>query len=32
VTRRVYLHVTEARRRANVEKLDSLLGPYLSLD
>ena len=32
VTRRVYLHVTEARRRANVEKLDSLLSPYLRLD
>lgn len=32
VTRRVYLHVTEARRRANTEKLDALLGPYLRLD
>lgn len=32
MTRRVYLHVTEARRRANVEKLDSLLGPYISLE
>lgn len=32
VTRRVYLHVTEARRRANVEKLDNLLGPYLRID
>jgi integrase len=32
MTRRVYLHVTEARRRANTEKLDALLGPYLRLD
>lgn len=30
VTKRVYLHVTEARRRANVEKLDNLLGNLLA--
>jgi integrase len=29
MTRRVYLHVTEARRRANVDKLDALLGDLL---
>ncbi|MEC0090610.1 tyrosine-type recombinase/integrase [Paenibacillus macquariensis] len=26
MTKRVYLHVTEARRRANVDKLDALIG------
>lgn len=29
MTTRVYLHVTEARRRANVDKLDSLIGDLL---
>lgn len=30
MTKRVYLHVTEARRRANVEKLDNLMSNLLS--
>lgn len=29
ITKRVYLHVTEARRKANVDKLDNLIGDLL---
>lgn len=29
MTRRVYLHVTETRRKANVDKLDALLGDFI---